>query len=322
MLRVVKNLILGSAILFHAAHAEQRIDLPTEQRNSSSHNLDSLSALEIATLMNKEDHTIAQAITPCLPAIAQAIEHIAQSLKNGGRLMYLGAGSSGRIGVLDASECGPTFSAPDGQVVGIIAGGEKALRQAIESVEDDGAQGIQDLAALQLNSNDVVCGISASGAAQYVCSALCYAQEKGCYTIMLTCNPHHQLKSVVDCFIAPHVGPEIITGSTRLKAGTATKMVLNMLSTGTYIVLGKVYKNYMIDVTPINKKLRVRAAKILEQVLAINPTEAAHLLVASNNNVKEAIIMHSLHLSHDEAQELLRAHPYVPLRTLLEKASS
>jgi N-acetylmuramic acid 6-phosphate etherase len=291
----------------------------TEQTNKKSRHLDSLTALEIVTLMNQEDHAIAQAITPCLPEIAQAIEHITHALKHGGRLMYIGAGSSGRLGVLDASECPPTFSAPRGQVVGIIAGGEKALRDAVESVEDDGNLGIHDLNALHLSSNDVVCGISASGSAPYVCHALRYAHEIGCFTIMLSCNPHHNLNALVDCYIVPEVGPEILTGSTRLKAGTATKMVLNMLSTASYVVLGKVYQNYMVDLVPLNQKLIKRATTILEQILTIDTPTAEKLLAMSNNNVKTAIIMQSLNLTYDDACTLLNEHAYSPLQEIIDR---
>lgn len=292
----------------------------TEQNNKQSHHLDSLTAFEIAALMNNEDQFIAQTITPCLPAIAEAIEHITNALRYGGRLIYIGAGSSGRLGVLDASECVPTFSAPCGQVVGIIAGGEKALRDAVEAVEDDGSRGIADLAALQPGEHDVVCGISASGSARYVCHALQYARKKGCFTIMVTCNPQPDLATTVDCCIAPAVGPEVLTGSTRLKAGTATKMVLNMLSTASYVQLGKVYHNYMVDLIPLNQKLVARATRILEEVLSIDTATAGKLLELSHRSVKAAIIMHRCNLAYESARALLDENEWVPVHKLLELA--
>lgn len=278
----------------------------TEQINKASLYLDKLSALEIVQLMNTEDHYIAPAIRPWIDNIAQGVEAIVKSLESGGRLVYVGAGSSGRLGVLDASECVPTFSAPKKQIVGIIAGGDAALRTSIESVEDMAEQGIQDLKNILVQPNDVVCGISASGSAEYVASALRYARDIGCFTIALTCNAKNKIKDVVNCFIAPEVGPEILAGSTRLKSGTATKMVLNMLTTAAYVRLGKVYKNLMIDLLPVNKKLILRSKRILKTLFNIDDTYAQALLKQSHGNIKIAIIMHLFALDYPTAHTLLQ----------------
>lgn len=283
----------------------------TEQLNEKSKNLHLLSASEIVTLMNSEDQQVPKAISKCLPEIAKAAQAIAESFKKGGRLVYLGAGSSGRLGVLDASECLPTFSADPNQVVGLIAGGDKALRTPIEGAEDNPLLGAEDLKNINLNKEDVVCGISASGSAAYVTGALKYAKDLGCCTIMLTCNPNCEKdirKNVdVDIFIIPAVGPEILTGSTRLKAGSATKMVLNMLTTTAFVLSGKVYKNLMIDVKPFNKKLVARQKRILITLFNdLDESTAQDLLQKSGNNVKTAILMHTYNIGYDKADELLK----------------
>ena len=280
----------------------------TERMNAKSQDLDALSPLEIATLMNNEDGLVAAAITPCLPNIATAIATIAKSFQQGGRLIYLGAGSSGRLGVLDASECVPTFAAPPTQVVGIIAGGDQALRNALEGVEDNEALAEQDLTKLDVTSKDVVCGISASGSAAYVARALAYARERGCYTIAVGCNPGAVVGKNVNCFIAANVGPEILTGSTRLKAGTATKMILNMLTTGAFILCGKVYKNLMIDVKPLNKKLFKRCYRIISTVCDVDETQAAELFEKAGQDIKGAILIHMFGVDCQQAQECLKAH--------------
>lgn len=269
----------------------------TEQLNKKSENLHLLSALEIATLMNSEDRLVPEAISKCLPEIAKATEIISDGFKKGGRLIYLGAGSSGRLGVLDASECLPTFSAEPGQVVGLIAGGEKALRIPIEGAEDNPLLGVEDLKNINLNKDDVVCGISASGLAAYVSGGLKYAKELDCFTIMITCNPNCEKdirKNIdIDIFIIPEVGPEILTGSTRLKAGSATKMVLNMLTTIAFVLSGKVYKNLMVDVKPFNKKLIARQKRILMTLFDdLDEESAQDLLNKCGQNVKAAILMH------------------------------
>lgn len=291
----------------------------TEQNNPKSCNVDGMSAFEIVQLMNSQDALIAPAVAESLPVISRAIETIAAQIRQGGRLVYMGAGTSGRLGVLDASECIPTFSAPEGQIVGIIAGGDVALRKAIEAIEDNGPLGVQDLKQISLTNRDVVCGISASGMARYVDDGLAYAKECGCITIAVTCNPENKMKDIVDYFIAPVVGPEIISGSTRLKAGTATKMVLNMLTTGTFILLGKVYKNYMIDVRPMNKKLVNRAQRILQAVLEVDAAQAASLLLASNNSIKIAILMHTRNWDYQTAAAHMAQHPHISLTNLIER---
>ena len=283
----------------------------TEQLNEKSKNLHNLSALEIVTLMNSEDLKVQFAISKCLHEISMATEAIAKTFKKGGRLIYLGAGSSGRLGVLDASECLPTFSANPTQVIGLIAGGESALRTSIEGAEDNPLQGVEDLKNIQLNSNDILCGVSASGSAAYVIEALQYAKKLGCFTIMLTCNPNCKkeiMKNVnLDIFIIPEVGPEIIAGSTRLKAGSATKMVLNMLTTTAFVLSGKVYKNLMIDVKPFNKKLVARQKRILTTLFNdLDESSAQSLLQKGYNNVKTSILMHAYNIDYEKAYELLQ----------------
>jgi N-acetylmuramic acid 6-phosphate etherase len=278
----------------------------TERVNVNTKDIDLLPAAEVARLMNLEDQKIAQAITPYVPEIARAAQVIADQLKEGGRLIYFGAGTSGRLGVLDASECLPTFSAEPGQVVGIIAGGDLALRKSIEGAEDSASNGIQDLKNVQVCKEDVVCGISASGAAAYVTAGLKYAKELGCFTICLTCNPKNQDKNIVDCFISPEVGPEVIAGSTRLKAGTATKMVLNMITTTAFILYGKVFRNLMVDLKPYNKKLVERAKRILRSLFDIDDKAALDLFEKSGRNVKTAILMRTCNVDCDKAVALLK----------------
>lgn len=290
----------------------------TEKNNPLSSSLGNLSAVKIVHLMNSEDMNIAPAIAICLPIIAKAIENIASALKHEGRLIYLGAGSSGRLGVLDASECYPTFSAPKGQVIGIIAGGDEALRESIESSEDQEIAGIQALQNINLTSKDIVCGISASGCAQYVNKALEYAKLQGCTTILVTCTQNHPLATFVTHCIAPIIGPEILSGSTRLKAGTATKMILNMLTTGTYIILGKVYKNYMIDLKPLNKKLIARSIRILKEVLNIDNIKAEKLFIGSGKSIKIAILIHRLNIDQQSASSLLSKHQYKSIEKIIE----
>jgi len=275
---------------------EQVINSTTEKRNEKSKNLHLMSPLEIVTLMNEEDQQVSIAVGKCLAEIAKCTVKIAETLKNGGRLFYLGAGTSGRLGVVDASECPPTFNAPQGQIVGIIAGGDGAMRAAVEGAEDNPVLGVQDLKDKGLTSKDVVCGISTSGFAPYVFGALKYAKELGCFTIMFTCNPNCvdtiRQQIAIDEFIVPVVGPEVVTGSTRLKAGTATKMVLNMLTTGAFVLNGYVYENFMINVKASNNKLRDRQRRILIALFPELDKEAAGKLlekVECEHNVAKAI---------------------------------
>ncbi len=264
--------------------------LETEKRNPATSAIDQMSALEIAQVMNVEDATVAVAVQRELLHIARAIEGITARLRQGGRLVYMGAGTSGRLGVLDASECPPTFSMQPEQVVGWIAGGPDALTRSIEGAEDSPEAGQVDAARLGIAAADAVVGIAASGRTPYVLGAVGYAKEQGALTVGLACNAGTPLGQATDIMIAPVVGPEVIGGSTRLKAGTAQKMVLNMLSTGAMILLGKTYGNLMVDMQPTNDKLRRRAVAIVREATSLRASAAEALLHASDNNVKTAIV--------------------------------
>lgn len=265
-------------------------ELATEQRNPTSANIDCLSPLEIVRVMNDEDAVVAKAVEAELPQIAAAVEQIAVRLRGGGRLIYLGAGTSGRLGVLDASECPPTFGTPPGLVVGRIAGGPRALTDAVEELEDDARAGRADVQRLEVVEKDAVVGITASGRTPFVLGAITEANDRGALTIGLACNPDSALKRLVEIMIAPVVGPEVIAGSTRLKAGTAQKMVLNMLSTGTMVLLGKTFGNLMVDLRATNAKLRQRATGIVREATGLTETEAAALLQAADGEAKTAIV--------------------------------
>jgi len=239
----------------------------TEKRNPNTTNIDMMNADEIAKVLNEEDKKVALAVEKCVPEIAKAIELIAQSFLKGGRLAYFGAGTSGRLGVLDASECWPTFGVEHGMVNGFIAGGDEALRYSIENSEDSAELGLQDLDKFNPNKNDVVVGISASGAPKYVLALLEEAQKRGIKTIGISSNPEAVLQKYSDIFINPVVGQEPITGSSRMKSGTAQKMILNMLSTGAMIRIGKTYENFMIDVRMVNEKLLIEEPESLQRLL-------------------------------------------------------
>jgi N-acetylmuramic acid 6-phosphate etherase len=281
--------------------------LETEKRNPATNAIDRMSALEIARAMNAEDATVAGAVERELSQIAAAIEGITARLRRGGRLVYMGAGTSGRLGVLDASECPPTFSTPPELVVGWIAGGPEALTRSIEGAEDSAEAGRADAARLGITSADTLVGIAASGRTPYVLGAVAYAKEQGALTVGLACNRGTPLEGVVDIMIAPVVGPEVIGGSTRLKAGTAQKMVLNMLSTGAMILLGKTYGNLMVDVQPTNGKLRRRAVAIVAQATGLPDTEAETLLRDSHDDVKTAIVAALAGVAPTEARTRLVA---------------
>lgn len=281
--------------------------LETEMRNPATAAIDRMSALEIVRVMNAEDATVAAAVQRELPQIARAIEGIAARLREGGRLVYIGAGTSGRLGVLDASECPPTFNTLPEQVVGWIAGGPEALTRSIEGAEDSAAAGQADAARLAITARDALVGIAASGRTPYVLGAVRAAKEQGALTVGLACNAGTPLAPIVDIMIAPIVGPEVIGGSTRLKAGTAQKMVLNMLSTGTMILLGKTYGNLMVDVQPTNEKLRRRAVGIVREATSLPEAAAETLLHAANNEVKTAIIAALAGIEPAAARERLRA---------------
>lgn len=279
--------------------------LDTERRNPASTHIDAMSALEIAQTMNAEDATVAGAVARELPRIARAIEEIVARIRQGGRLIYTGAGTSGRLGVLDASECPPTFSTPPELVVGMIAGGPEALTRSIEGAEDDPAQGRADAERLGIRGLDTLVGIAASGRTPYVLGAVAYAKEQEVFTIGLTCNAATPLHDLCDITIAPIVGPEVIAGSTRLKAGTAQKMVLNMLSTGAMILRGKTYGNLMVDVQPSNTKLRKRAVTIVQEATGLSESAAAALLTESNDEVKTAIVAALANVSPDISRKRL-----------------
>lgn len=278
----------------------------TEKRNPNTTNIDIMDANQIARVLNEEDKKVALAVEKCVPEIAKAIELIAQAFIKGGRLAYFGAGTSGRLGVLDASECWPTFGVEHGMVNGFIAGGDEALRYSIENSEDSEELGLQDLESFKPNSNDVVVGISASGAPKYVLAVLKEAQKRGVKTVGISSNPEAILQKYSDIFINPVVGEEPVTGSSRMKSGTSQKMILNMLSTGAMIRIGKTYENYMIDVRMVNEKLIDRGTRIVAEIAKIPYEEAADFLVESNNNVKTACVMAIKKCSKLEAEKMLQ----------------
>ena len=282
--------------------------LITEQRNPNSMHVDSLSALEIVQLMNKEDKQVPLAIEKCLPQIAQAVECIVAAFQQGGRLVYIGAGTSGRLGVLDASECPPTFGVSPEMVKGIIAGGERALRHPIEGAEDSKAQAVVDLQTIQLSSKDVLVGIAASGRTPYVIGALEYAKSLGSVTVSIASNPNSAMANIVDIAIDTVVGPEVLTGSSRLKSGTAQKLVLNMLTTASMILMGKCYQNLMVDVQASNEKLKARAIHIVMQATDCDKALAEETLKQADQNTKLAIMMILSGLDRAQAEALLEKH--------------
>lgn len=281
--------------------------LQTEGVNPQTRDLDRMTPLELVRVFNQEDAGVAQAVSGVLPAIATAIEAVAERIRHGGRLVYIGAGTSGRLGVLDASECPPTFNVPPGLVVGIIAGGDVALRSSVEEAEDQPDQGEGDLRRIGLQAVDSVVGLSASGRTPYVIGGLRYARSIGALAIGVACNQPAELSQVADISILPLVGPEVISGSTRLKSGTAQKMILNMLSSGVMVRLGKTYGNLMIDLRPTNAKLRIRAVRLLRQASGVDEGTAYHLLEQAGWAVKTALVMARLGCSADEARRRLEA---------------
>lgn len=282
--------------------------LITEQRNPNSMHVDNLSALEIVQLMNEEDKQVPLAIEKCLPQIAQAVECIVAAFQQGGRLVYIGAGTSGRLGVLDASECPPTFGVSPEMVKGIIAGGERALRHPIEGAEDSKAQAVVDLQTIQFSSKDVLVGIAASGRTPYVIGALEYAKSLGSVTVSIASNPNSAMANIVDIAIDTVVGPEVLTGSSRLKSGTAQKLVLNMLTTASMILMGKCYQNLMVDVQASNEKLKARAIRIVMQATDCDKTVAEDTLKQAEQNAKLAIMMILSGLDRTQAEALLEKH--------------
>lgn len=284
---------------------QQLNQLITEQRNPNSMQLDSLSAQELVALINREDQQVALAVEKCLPQIASAVEKIVAAFERGGRLVYVGAGTSGRLGVLDASECPPTYGVKPEMVVGLIAGGDHALRHPIEGAEDNVQQGQADLEEIDFSAQDVLVGIAASGRTPYVLGALNYAKQLGATTVSIASNPNSKMAEVADIAIETVVGPEVLTGSSRMKSGTAQKLVLNMLTTASMVLIGKCYQNLMVDVQASNEKLKARALKIVMEATECDNEAAANVLTKANGQVKLAILMQLSGLDALEAQSLL-----------------
>lgn len=282
-------------------------NLTTEQANPESATIDQMNSLEIVNLINREDAKVAAAVRIALPEIAEAVDVIAEAIAGGGRLLYIGAGTSGRLGILDAVECVPTFSAPPDIVQGLIAGGGPAVTRSIEGAEDQPELARQNLEERGLTAADVVCGIAASGRTPYVIGGLQYARSLGAKTIAIACNMDSPIGALADISIGVDVGPEVIAGSTRMKAGTAQKMILNMLSSGAMIRLGKVYGNLMVDVKVSNQKLAERACQLVMRLTGADAEHARELLAGANNEVKAAVVMTRLGVEYDEARQLLES---------------
>lgn len=280
-------------------------DFVTEQRNEFSENIDKLSTYEMVKIINEEDKKVAYAVEKELINISNAIDIIYENVLQGGRLIYMGAGTSGRLGILDASECPPTFGVDSSMVHGLIAGGYEAVFKSKEGAEDDKRLGVKDLESINFSSKDVLVGIAASGRTPYVIGGLQYANEIGSPTISLTCNPNSEMTMISKVAISPVTGAEVVTGSTRMKAGTAQKMVLNMLSTGLMIKLGKVYGNLMVDVQTNNAKLIERAKNIIVEATSVSKEEASKYLESNDNNVKLAILLIKTGLTKEEGIKLL-----------------
>jgi N-acetylmuramic acid 6-phosphate etherase len=283
-------------------------ELPTtERRNRASMRLDEMSVEDIVRLMNEEERRVREAVTEALPRIASAVELLVEAWREGGRWIYVGSGTSGRIAALDAAECPPTFGAPPERVLALLAGGQNAATSSVESAEDDTSAAVRDLEALGLGPKDVVVGLAASGSTPYVIAAVRTASEAGCATIGISNNRGSELVAAARVGIELNTGPEILTGSTRLKAGTSQKLVLNMLSTAAFTRLGKVYENVMVDLQGTNEKLKRRSRRIIREVAGVTEDQAAELLSASGSSVKVAVVMGKAKVSADEARELLAA---------------
>ena len=282
--------------------------LMTEQVNDRSKDIETQSIGEILRYMNDENKNITQAIEQCIPEIEKVTAGVVQAFEKGGRLIYLGAGTSGRLGVLDASECPPTFGVSPEMVVGIIAGGDYALRNAIEGAEDDETLAERQLRDLELVKEDVVIGISASGRTPYVAAGLAYANEVGCFTGAISNSPNALISNIASVGIEAITGPEVVTGSTRMKAGTAQKIILNMITTTAMIQVGKIFKGYMVDVQPTNLKLKQRATNILANITHLSQEDARRVLEENDFDLKVAIISQIHHISAKEAEQLLQAN--------------
>lgn len=279
--------------------------LTTENRNPNTFNLDEMSSLEIVTAMNKEDYRVPEAISKELEPISKLVDAVVNAFENGGRLIYMGAGTSGRLGVLDASECPPTYGVDPSMVVGLIAGGDKALRSALENVEDKENLGVEDLKNINLCEKDVVVGLAASGRTPYVIGGLNYANSLGCVTGAIACNKDSKIGKAAKIKIEVDAGPEVLTGSTRLKSGTAQKLILNMISTASMVRIGKAYSNLMVDVVPTNEKLVNRATGIIVDATGVSKEIASEMLQKANGSCKLAITSILTGKSIEEAKELL-----------------
>ncbi|HIF9456236.1 TPA: N-acetylmuramic acid 6-phosphate etherase [Photobacterium damselae] len=282
--------------------------LVTESRNQASNAIDTLSTLDMVTVINQEDQKVALAVEKTLPEVALAVDAIADAFMVGGRLIYMGAGTSGRLGILDASECPPTYGSNPNQVVGLIAGGHKAILKAVENAEDNQELAEQDLQNLGLTENDVVVGIAASGRTPYVIGGMKYAHSIGAQVVAISCNPQSEMTKIADIAITPVVGAEVITGSSRMKAGTAQKLVLNMLTTGAMIRTGKVFGNLMVDVEATNAKLIQRQTNIVMQATDCDAAQAEEALSACDRHCKTAILMILAGLDAEQAKKQLANH--------------
>jgi len=285
-----------------AENMEKRI---TEQRNPNTYQIDELQTADVLKIINQEDKKVAAAVNKIIPKIQQVIDRIAPRMKKGGRLFYVGAGTSGRLGILDAVECKPTFSVSPERVIGILAGGEKAMFRSQEDIEDNAELGAEKIRSYEISPNDSVVGIAASGKTPFVIGAVEAARKEGAFTAALVCNQDSALAAAAEMEMAVIVGPEVVTGSTRMKAGTAQKMILNMISTTVMIKQGKVYSNLMVDLQPTNDKLRSRAQNIFKIITAAEDQIAAEYLKRANYELKEAVIMYEKGVDLKEAQNLL-----------------
>lgn len=280
--------------------------LTTETRNEATMHLDEMSIQQALETMNQEDQHVSQCINTALPQIAKVIEVTTTQFKNGGRIIYIGAGTSGRLGVLDAAECVPTFNTDPGDVIGIIAGGSRAMTEAVEGAEDDEMLAQTNLKQIELNNKDVVIGISASGRTPFVKGGLNYAKDLGAHTVSIACNTNTEISEIAEFPIEVAVGPEVLTGSTRLKAGTTQKLILNMISTLTMVGVGKVYDNLMIDVKATNQKLVDRSIRIIQDICDITYEQAHQLYESAHSDVKVAVVMHLCDINREAAQERLK----------------
>lgn len=282
--------------------------LTTESRNTETMHLDEMTIQEALKTMNDEDRMVPKAIEPIIPELTKVIKEAISKFKQHGRLIYIGAGTSGRLGVLDAAECVPTFNTSPDEVIGIIAGGSKAMTEAVEGAEDNEKQGKTDLKAIQLSKDDIVIGISASGRTPYVKAALSYANEVDAVSVSLSCNTSSEISKISQYALEVPVGPEVLTGSTRLKSGTAQKLILNMISTMTMIGVGKVYDNLMVDLKPTNQKLIQRSIRIIKDICDLNDEEAKLLYEKADQNIKTAVVMYLCDTTKDDAQNKLLQH--------------